>query len=638
MISSSGTLASPRGAPDKGTGVPPGPTAKDVSSAPTGHKLLVVSAFLAATICLIGAYFWPRTPVSAKFGLFWLAMIILVAAVMWVLFVGCFSDRARLVTLATASVITYLPKLFRSYRRPAYLDELLHLGQAHLLQQGVLIGHNSQDPTVGYFPLYQLLVVTAHDVTRLSLWDSDLLVAGLGHVAIVLAVYLLARQVTGSVRIGATAGLLYATGPSVLFWLSEASYESVGLPLAVFSAYVCLRAAERDRRRWLWAAAVAMIATASAQPVSGLFLTCFLVILGLSDSYRGGTYRRLGAVPVLLVLGSASLAVNLIWIAATNWTVIWSYVLPGAAAFSSAFSAIVHFGSHRSFFQGSGLPAYERYCGEITLVLVPLALVASLVLYRRGNLRPSMSERERVMLRGCLVLGALFVVSYPFDLSPTSLIWVHRSWQLVWVGVCLLLACLIDRVWNGTARRSASATSWLKAGVLVFLLVTLVGNTSVNAPASYMFAVPYQLGSGAGLVTTDQLDAASWMRAKAPGAVIASDGDTEVVQWAYGDTRSAPGAFPTWELTSAQARLGSVAQRAVRKYRVGYLVVDKLMYHETSSRGFLYSPEEPHAFHESPVPLASYGRLLTAGWIRLVYSNPQVAIFKLLPPLQSEPS
>jgi hypothetical protein len=37
--------------------------------------------------------------------------------VMWVLFVGCFSDRARLVTLATASVITYLPKLFRSYRR-----------------------------------------------------------------------------------------------------------------------------------------------------------------------------------------------------------------------------------------------------------------------------------------------------------------------------------------------------------------------------------------------------------------------------------------------------------------------------------------------------------------------------------------
>jgi len=638
MITSSGTLTSPEDVPDEGTGAPTGPTAEDVLTTPTSHRLVVVSAFVTSTICLIAAYFAPRLAVSTMFGLFWLAMIILVSASMWVLFMGRFSDRARLVTLAAASVVTYLPKLFRSYRRPAYLDELLHLGQARLAQQGVLMGHNSQDPTVGYFPLYQLLVVATHDVTRLSLWDSDLLVSGLGHVAIVLAVYVLARQVAGRVRIGATAGLLYAIGPSVLFWLSEASYESVGLPLALFTAYACLRAAGNDRRRWLWVAALGMIATTSAQPVSGLFLACFLLIMGLSDSYRGGAYRRFGRVPVLLVLGSGSAAVNLVWIAATNWTVIWSYVLPGSSAFTSALSAIAHFANHRSFFQGSGLPAYERYCGEATLVLVPLALIVCFLFYRRGNLRPSMSERERVVLRACFVLGALFVVSYPFDLSPTSLTWVHRSWQLVWVGVCLLFAYLIARVTDDTAPRSAAATHWLKAGVVGFVLVTLVGNTSVNAPASYMFAVPYQLGSGAGLVTTDQLDAASWMRLNAPGAVIASDGDTEVVQWAYGNTLSASAAFPTWELTFAGARLGPVAQREVSQYRVGYLVVDKLMYHETSARGYLYSPQEPHAFHESPVPVASYERLLTASWIRLVYSNPQIAIFKLLPPMQSEPS
>jgi len=581
----------------------------------------------------VAAYFWPRIPVSAMFGLFWLAMVVLVAASM-LLIVGDATDRARLVTLVTASVVTYLPKLFRSYGRPAYLDELLHLGQARLVEQGVLIGHNSQDPTVGYFPLYQLLVVAAHDVTRLSLWDSDLTVAGLGHVAIVLGMYVLARQATGSVRIGATAGLLYATGPSVLFWLSEASYESVGLPLALFTAYACLRFAGGDRQGWLWAAVVGMVATMSAQPVSGLFLTCFLLIVGLSDSYRGGAYRRFGKFPVLLVLGSASAAVNLVWIAATNWTVIWSYVLPGGSAFSSALSAIVHLGSHRSFFEGSGLPAYERYCGEITLVLVPLALVACLVLYRRGDLRPSMSDRERVVLRGCFVLGALFVASYPFDLSPTSLIWVHRSWQLVWVGVSILLACLVVGAARKGSLQSAAASRSLKAGAVLFVLVTLVGNTSVNAPASYMFAVPYQLGSGAGLVTTGQLEAASWMRASAPHAVIASDGDTEVVQWTYGGTQSAAGAFPTWELTFARAELGAPAREEVRRYRVSYLVVDKLMYHETSARGYLYSPEEPHAFHESPVPAASYERLFAARWIRLVYSNPQIAIFKLLPSLE----
>ncbi|MGA2804927.1 MAG: hypothetical protein ABSF89_11140 [Acidimicrobiales bacterium] len=638
MITSSGTLTSPEDVPDESRGAPAGPAAADVLTTPTSYRLLVVSAFVTSIICLVAAYFAPRLAISTMFGLFWLAMIILVGASTWVLFVGRFSDRARLVTLTAVSVVTYLPKLFRSYRRPAYLDELLHLGQARLVQQGILMGHNSQDPTVGYFPLYQLLAVAVHDVTRLSLWDSDLLVAGLGHVAIVLGICVLARQVTGSVRIAATAGLLYAIGPSVLFWLSEASYESVGLPLALFTAYACLRVAADGRRRWLWVAAAGMIATTSAQPVSGLFLACFLLIIGLSDSYRDGAYRRFERLPVLLLLGLGSAAVNLVWIAATNWTVIWTYVLPGSSAFTSALSAVAHFADHRSFFQGSGLPAYERYCGEATLVLVPLALIACFVLYRRGSLRQSMSERERVVLRGCFVLGALFVLSYPFDLSPTSVTWVHRSWQLVWVGVCLLFAYLVVRVADGTSVRSAAANHCLKAAVVAFVLVTLVGNTSVNAPASYMFAVPYQLGSGAGLVTSDQLDAASWMRLNAPGAVIASDGDTAVVQWAYGGTLSAPGAFPTWELTFGGARLGSVAQRDVRQYRVGYLIVDKLMYHQTSARGYLYSPTEPHAFHESPVPLAAYERLVTASWIRLVYSNPQIAIFKLLPPAQSEPS
>jgi len=167
--------------------------------------------------------------------------------------------------------------------------------------------------------------------------------------------------------------------------------------------------------------------------------------------------------------------------------------------------------------------------------------------------------------------------------------------------------------------------------VVAFVLVTLVGNTSVNAPASYMFAVPYQLGSGAGLVTTDQLDAASWMRLNAPGAVIASDGDTEVVQWAYSGTLSAAGAFPTWELTFAGARLGSVAQREVRQYRVGFLVVDKLMYHEPSARGYIYSPQEPHAFHESPLPSGVLrAGCLQLSWIRLVYSNPQICDLQAL--------
>jgi hypothetical protein len=242
-----------------------------------------------------------------------------------------------------------------------------------------------------------------------------------------------------------------------------------------------------------------------------------------------------------------------------------------------------------------------------------------------------MRTEEQVVVRACLVLGALFVASYPLGLSPAALTWVHRSWQLLWVGVCLLLSYLIVRAMDGAGRWNVWSAVWLKVGVVAFVLLVLVGETSISASASYMFALPYQFGSGVGLVTADQRNAAMWMSANAPGAVIASDSDTEVVQWAYGGTRSASGEFPTWELTFADARPDGAERKAAREYGVKFLVVDRLMYREVSTTGYVYSPEEPHAFHESPVPVAAYDRLLRASWMRLVYSNRQMAIFRLLP-------
>src|SRR5271157_4878749 len=108
MITSSGTLTSPEDVPDEGRGAPAGPIPAVVLTTPTSHRLVVVAAFVSSIICLVAAYFAPRLAVSAMFGLFWLAMIILVGASTWVLFAGSFSDRARLVTLLAASVVTYL--------------------------------------------------------------------------------------------------------------------------------------------------------------------------------------------------------------------------------------------------------------------------------------------------------------------------------------------------------------------------------------------------------------------------------------------------------------------------------------------------------------------------------------------------
>lgn len=94
---------------------------------------------------------------------------------------------------------------------------------------------------------------------------------------------------------------------------------------------------------------------------------------------------------------------------------------------------------------------------------------------------------------------------------------------------------------------------------------------------------------------------------------------------------SCPWNLPTWRLTSSTSPLGRSVQATVMSYRIQYLIVDKLMYRETSALGFIYSLAEPHAFDEKALPESAYRNLLKTGWMKLTYSNSQMAIFRLSP-------
>ncbi len=602
-----------------------------VSQLKTRDTVLLALALSVSTLCIVAAYFPPGEALATRFALFWAGMVLLTVACYVTVSVRRLSSLGMTTLIAVAGTVSYLPKLFRSLPRPAYLDELFHLRQSELLLHGVLLGGNTADPTVGYFPLFQVTTVAVHGVTTLSLWHSALVVAGLGHVLLLLAIYALALEFGFTARVAASASLFYMAGPSVLFWLSEASYESIALPLAVFAAVGCMRFARAPSvGRGLLAGGMVFL-TVVAQPVSALFLAFVLLVLGTLDSISSDkVYRpvRYG-LSVLVIAGVGTVVVDLAWFAAMGWSTVWHYILPSAGNLGAALTAILHLGHHRNFFRTSDLPSYEQYAGEFTLAIVPVVLGLAYLQYRHRGCR---DVRTRLGLRAGFVMGALFVASYPFDLSTATFIWVHRSWQLVWVGVCVVLAVFADRIAPGGLHRAGSVFRGLLPATAL-LVVTLVGNTANNAPADYMFPVSYQFGAGVGLVTPQQLSAATWLRKHASGARIVSDTNTDVVQWAYGDVT--PVHFPTWQLTFAGAALGARVEAQVRRYRVDYLVVDRLMYRERSAAGYVYSPKEPHAFSEGPVPASAYNRLLHTKWIHLVYSNRQVSIFALRPRAQS---
>ena len=544
------------------------------------------------------------------------------------------SARGRVFAIALAGVGTYTAKVLRSSSGPAYFDELLHLGQAQLLLGGHVFGGNSVVPVVGYYPGLQVLIAAVHYITTLSLWESDLVVIGVFHVLALLSVLLWVKELSGSERLGSLAALCYLVGPAVLFFSSEASYESVGMPMAVLTLFAATRAARGDRN-WLAAAVVLSAITTVTQPVSGLFLAGSLELLGICSAV-GGLARKGGKqlYPVFVGLGLLVLAMNLAWIGIFNWSETWTYLLPSLNTLGSLWHVLLRPAAGHHVFAGSSLPDYERVAGVIAIVLAFGAVVTGIVVHhfdRLGGLESKRNAGDRVLWRWSLVISLVFFLSIPLDLSPRVLVWVHRSWEFSWLGVACIIAYLLDRLLSRLPSWKSLERSAIGVLIAAASVTLLVGNSAITTNESYMFPAAYRFEFGTSMVTGGQLAAAAWMRAHAaPGARVTSDPDTDLVQWSYAD-ETVIGAFPTWLLTFGVERSATEAAVEVDRYHLQYLIVDKLMYREVSAQGFVYSVYEPGAFSESkPIPFSAFEALLRVRWLRLEYSNLQMAIFSVV--------
>lgn len=588
---------------------------------------LVVSLAVAA-LCIGAAYTHPSgSGRPDDFAYLWVGLAVLVAAPSWVFLRRQLPPAADVGLVTAAGAVSYLPKLLLSWSEPAYFDELLHLGQSHqLAAHGALLGHNPMDPTVGHFPLFQLGVVGVRDLSSMSLWHASLLVAGVSHTVMILSVYLLVAEALGRRQVAGLAAIVYLAGPAVIFWLSQASYETLALPLAVLTLWAAMRWARQRSRAWLAAAVAGTLLATVAQPVSALFLSVMLILLAIVAGYRtrGGTDHH--AAYAYLVLGQASVICNLVWIGVNGWSSIWSYLLPSGDAAVHALRAILSLGRHRSFFTHSDLPSYERYAGFLSVPLTAAFVAAGLWtrIVRRKR------YRSAVALDAFLVLGVAYLLIYPFNLSHYTEVWVDRSWELLWIGLSAVVALVLTQ-WTRPDRVSSLLAALCRPAVaLVSVVALLVGNTAITTPIGYIFAVPYYFESGVGLATSSQLAAASWLRTHTPGARIASDLDTDDVQWVFGHAHPLTG-FPTWMITFPHRRLPVSTAGEAQADHLQYLVVDRLMYREASFIGYVYSAWEPDGYHAHPLPAASYDNLFATPWLEPVYQNRQITIFRVLP-------
>ncbi len=469
-----------------------------------------------------------RTAAAHATPLFWLGILAIVTPVALRIAFGRISRTEAIglvLVLGTGFYLTKLassPDLFRSF------DELIHYRTAaDVMRTDHLYSENSMLPVSPLFPGLEVVTSAIANMTGLSITTSGLVLIWVARCVLMLALFLLMHELLRSVRLAATATVLYA-GCSTFFGFDiQFAYESLALPFAFALLYVVARLTRSRRaqptpRRVTAIAALMVMAIVlthhlTTYATAGLLLAWTVVHLLLAERTHRERNPLLVAVPMLVLAGVWALAVA---------TDIFSYL---GGPVGSAVQGIRDIfegapGPRRPFEAASGSQANraEQGVGGIgTLVTVALILIGLVTM------------RTTAPRRALTPILALMALLYPASLG---LRFAQGAWEasnrassFLFVGVAFV-ASIALWWWRRTGATTAPRRA-IAATVMVLIPVTgiTVGSGSERMPR------PYQVASGELSIDPHQLETARWVKRElGPDNRIAGDRTTSSVMNAYG--------------------------------------------------------------------------------------------------------
>jgi len=584
----------------------------------------------------VGAITWAydRAPVdrgTAYYPIFWVGLGCVVVSGLAFVLARSRTRAERLVVLVGAACVGFLPKLLMSTIGPRYYDEYFHWRQANgVVATGRLFLPNPGLQVVHYYPGLSAVTAVVHDLTGLSTWWSGQLLVLVAHLATMVGVFLLAECVWRDDRVAAVAALLYAVGPSFLYFDAQYGYESLALPFVV-ATLVCASSIRRARsaaeaRRLAVVGVLVGIGCVVTHHLSAVVLAGLLLVVAVAalvrdrrSAVRAGRYTTVLALAV-----AAAVAVWIGTYARPTITYLSPYVTQALRQLSHRSDGptvyVIDNGVRRQvttthqLFSQSVAPAYEKLAAYGAPVILAIGVLATVVLLRRSRRWPS-------GLGPYVVLAGLYFCSLPFTLVAAGGEGAHRSWAFSYVGVALVAAggatWALDRVAR-TRRRLVGA-----AGFVTALALVTLGSQAVSEDTDYRFPGPYRFGSDTLGVTPELHATSSWFLStygpdqrlltdRTSGAVLASWGRQQPLSYA-----SALNAIPF-------AAVGPLPRSVINTLAAqgdDFMVVDKRITRLVGK----HPPLGPAVQPTDPANIARYARL---PWAQLVYESTDYQVYR----------
>lgn len=519
----------------------------------------------------------------------------------------------------------YVVKVLQGPVQFDFGDELTHWRTAvDILATGRLFHENPLSIVSPSYPGLELVTAAVASVTGLSIYAAGVIVLGVARLVLMVALFLVIEQLSGSARVAGLASLVYAGNPNFLFFSSQFAYESLSLPLAIFIVYLAVRRGRsRDSHRPF---DLVILATGLALVMTHHLTTyALLALLGLWSLIAFVARRRhRSALPAPTKMAF----VIAVW--ATVWLFVFApttfqYLVP---VVGGAMHDVLRFAvgdlSIKPFFSGDPLlasPPWERVVAFSAVALIAGALSISLVLFFQ-RVRTWRRYRVNSIAYAFALGGLLYFPVQALRAFAGSTEISNRAMEFLFLPIGFLCAVTFHYCWLSRRTKMIRIATFSAFATLLFM-----GGVIIGMPPWARLPGPYLVSGDRRAIQSESLSASAWLRSTfgTDNKVIA-DRTNALVMGSYGGQDVFPGL--SWVFFSPN--LGRAELDALMGSGVQFVVVDHRLTTMLPVVGYYYEPGEPGAGrHTQPMEPAQLEKFDQSPELTRVFDSGDITIYSL---------
>ncbi len=584
-----------------------------------------------------------RSNPTVVYQLLWIAgLTVIIGPALVRVLLSSTGARERLTLAFAVPVMLELSRLVLSPISFVGHDELLHSNTLRLIDESShLYGMNPLLPVSSFYPGLEIVTDAIQRVTGLSAFVSAWIVLILARMIMTLAVIGLIRTVTRSSRAAAVGSLLYLCNPQLLFFNSQYSYQTLALPLAVFTVYAFVQRRRGSRLALAWPLTGLAGVTAVHHLTAGLLVAAFAVWF-LTEAAFGrrrivaalrattGQADEAGVARRMAERAGELKALAVMWLAGTALS-LGAAVIPGnpvgpylwsiATNYDSGVSGLAEGAAPKKVFSdsaGAGPAPWEQALLILSVLMAGLALL--LVLHA---LRTHFRARNVVATVLCLV-ALVYPVIPAGHLTVATAEVGDRASGFVYLGLGAIVGAFL------AARRLRLAWA-LPVGALI-TAVFLGGVVLGSGPTARQLPGPYLIEADARSMDADNLAAANWESSNLPGDNhVYADRDSGLLASAVG------GQFTVRHLSTGidasrlllDPKFTADDLDLIERADLSYLIVDSRLSQGLPHLDVYIENGEFEQARTEPVPAAALAKFSTIRGVSLIYDNGSIKIYDI---------